>query len=80
MTFAARTLEGRTVVEVSDTGEGIPDSVLPQIFDIFCTTKGSRGTGFGLAVTRKIVEEHGGEIEVDTLVGQGSTFRIILPR
>jgi signal transduction histidine kinase len=74
------TLEGTDVVlHVTDNGMGIPDSVLPQIFDIFCTTKGSRGTGFGLAVTRKIVEEHGGRIEVDTVVGEGTTFRILIP-
>ncbi len=80
VTLAARTIDGRTALEVSDTGEGIPESVLPQIFDIFCTTKGSRGTGFGLAVTRKIIDEHGGDIEVDTAIGKGTTFRILLPR
>lgn len=67
-------------IEVADTGTGIPADVLPGIFDIFCTTKGSRGTGFGLAVTRKIAEEHGGRVEVDTEVGQGSIFRLLLPR
>jgi signal transduction histidine kinase len=80
VTLAALTVGDRLALEVRDTGEGIPDSVLPQIFDIFCTTKGSRGTGFGLAVTRKIIEEHGGEIEVDTEVGKGTTFRFLLPR
>lgn len=80
VTLRARSYQDRTAVEVSDTGSGIPAEVLPQIFDIFCTTKGSRGTGFGLAVTRKIIEEHGGEIEVDTELGVGTTFRILLPR
>ena len=68
------------VIEVADSGEGIPEDVLPNIFDIFCTTKGSRGTGFGLAVTRKIVDEHGGRVEVETEPGQGSIFRVLLPR
>ena len=68
------------VLEVIDTGTGIPESILPGIFDLFCTTKGSRGTGFGLAVTKKIVEEHGGRLEVETVVGSGTTIRVLLPR
>ena len=68
---------------VLDNGPGIPDDKLPWIFEPFNSTKGLRGTGLGLAVTKRVVEEHGGRIEVDGRNGQtpgkGTTFRIILP-
>ncbi|MDA0836357.1 MAG: ATP-binding protein [Planctomycetota bacterium] len=66
-------------LSVSDTGEGIPDAVLPRIFQAMFSTKGSRGTGIGLAVTRKIIEEHGGMIELTTHPGTGTTFKLLLP-
>ncbi len=70
-------------VLVIDNGPGVPDDKLPWIFQPFNTTKGLRGTGLGLAVTKRIAEEHGGRIEVDGKNGQspgkGSTFRLILP-
>lgn len=68
-----------TVIEVQDNGVGIAEKEKEQIFQPFWSTKGQRGTGLGLAVTRKIVEEHNGEIEVISKVGQGTTFRIRLP-
>ena len=80
VTLSAHATDDDMVLSVSDDGTGIPEDVLPNIFDIFCTTKGSKGTGFGLAVTRKIVEEHGGRLEVETEQGEGTTFRILLPR
>ncbi len=68
------------VVEVSDTGPGIPAHVLPHIFDPFFTTKPiGKGTGLGLAVSCRIVADHGGRIDVDSQPGRGSTFRMILP-
>ena len=67
-----------TVIEISDTGAGIPADKLPNIFDPFFTTKES-GTGMGLAVTHRIVKEHDGEIEVESEVGKGTTFKIRLP-
>jgi len=70
-------------VLVIDNGPGVPDDKLPWIFQPFNTTKGLRGTGLGLAVTKRIAEEHGGRIEVDGKNGQspgkGSTFKLILP-
>jgi signal transduction histidine kinase len=66
-------------LSVSDTGEGIPDEVVPRIFQAMFSTKGSRGTGIGLAVTRKIIEEHGGKIELTTQPGTGTTFKLLLP-
>lgn len=68
------------VLEVSDTGTGIPPEVLPQIWDSFYTTKAEgRGTGLGLATVRSIVTSHHGFVEVDTAVGKGTTFRVFLP-
>lgn len=77
-----RTLvDGRdVVVEVSDTGEGIPEADLPRIFDPFFTTKDvGQGTGLGLAVSYGIVQEHGGSIRASSARGKGSRFEVRLP-
>jgi len=66
------------VVEVADTGTGIPEDALPRIFQPFYTDK-NRGTGLGLAIVRNIIQAHGGEIEVESAPGNGTLFRIILP-
>ena len=73
--------ENSTVhVEVSDNGVGIPAEHLNKIFDPFFTTKAtSRGTGLGLAVTYGIIQEHSGSIQVDSVVGRGTTFRLEFP-
>jgi two-component system, NtrC family, sensor kinase len=65
---------------VSDNGEGIPEEVLPKIFDPFFTTKPEgKGVGLGLAVTYGIVQAHGGEIEVTSRLGEGTSFHVWLP-
>lgn len=70
---------GRFVrVHITDTGGGIPDNVLPHIFDAFFTTK-STGTGLGLAHSQHIVSTFKGTLEVDTYPGVGSTFTVTLP-
>ncbi|OGU06711.1 MAG: histidine kinase [Geobacteraceae bacterium GWC2_58_44] len=65
-------------IEVSDTGIGISGEEMPRIFEPFFTTK-AKGTGLGLALCRKIVEEHGGGIEVESTVGEGTLVSITLP-
>ena len=65
-------------ITVADSGPGIPPEQLSRIFKLFFTTKSS-GTGFGLAVAKKIVERHGGTIAVESTVGQGTCFTIELP-
>jgi two-component system NtrC family sensor kinase len=64
---------------VRDDGMGIPEEHLSHIFEPFYTTKESGGSGLGLAISQNIVERHGGRIEVHSVVGQGTTFRIVLP-
>ena len=75
-------MEPVTTVEISviDTGCGIPEKNLKRIFDPFFTSKEvGKGTGLGLSVSHGIVRAHGGAIEVESIVGSGSTFRIYLP-
>jgi signal transduction histidine kinase len=66
-------------VIVEDNGVGIEEAEVESIFQVFASTKGSRGTGLGLPVSQKIVREHGGKIVVSSLVGHGSTFVVELP-
>ncbi|MBI3086781.1 MAG: HAMP domain-containing protein [candidate division NC10 bacterium] len=71
--------DGRWVeVTLTDTGPGIPPHLLQDIFNPFFTTK-HRGSGLGLSVSRRIVEDHGGWIEAESSPGQGATFRVWLP-
>lgn len=68
------------VIEVTDTGHGIPADILPQIFEPFFTTKASdQGTGLGLATVYGIIQQHAGWIEVDSEVDVGTTFRVMIP-
>ncbi len=65
-------------ISVSDTGRGIPPDQINHIFEPFYTTK-KKGTGLGLMIVQRIVRQHGGHIELESNVGQGTTFRIRLP-
>lgn len=70
----------RVRFEITDTGCGIPATVLPRIFEPFFTTKAiGKGSGQGLAIARSVVRNHGGELDVASVVGQGTTFTITLP-
>jgi len=69
---------GRAVIQVSDTGRGIPPERLPAIFQPYCSSRAG-GTGLGLATAKKIVEAHGGTISVHSEVGKGTSFTIELP-
>jgi two-component system, NtrC family, sensor kinase len=80
LTLSAYPKGGRVVIEVKDTGIGIPQENLTKIFDPFFTTKEvGHGTGLGLSVCYGIVAEHGGRISVSSAVGRGTTFTITLP-
>jgi signal transduction histidine kinase len=65
-------------VSVRDSGEGIPLDNLQAIFDPFFTTK-PQGSGLGLSIVYRIIDEHRGNIHVDSEVGKGTTFRLLLP-
>jgi two-component system OmpR family sensor kinase len=75
--------DGQVELEVSDTGIGIPDAHLPLIFERFYRGDPSRttsGAGLGLSIARQIAEAHGGTIEVSSKPGEGSTFKLLLPK
>jgi signal transduction histidine kinase len=66
-------------IVVQDNGDGIARDQHERIFDLLFSTKGARGTGFGLAITKKIVEEHGGRVLLESATGQGAKFTLELP-
>ncbi len=70
--------EDRFFLALEDTGTGVPEDIAGKIFDPFFTTK-SKGLGLGLALTKRVVEEHGGRVEFRSVEGRGSAFTMILP-
>jgi signal transduction histidine kinase len=70
---------GEVVVEVSDTGGGIPQQVLPSVCEPFFTTR-QEGTGLGLAIAKRYVEQNGGRLEIASRPGDGTTVRLRLPQ
>jgi signal transduction histidine kinase len=66
-------------ITIADNGCGIPEELLPKLSQAFVSTKGSGGTGLGLACSYKIVREHGGDVQVESTLGQGSQFSVFLP-
>jgi CheY-like chemotaxis protein len=79
LTLRTASTEDQVIVEVRDTGVGMPAEVRDRIFEPFFTTKGDSGTGLGLALVRGIVERHGGEITVTSVDQQGTTFTMCFP-
>jgi len=80
LTELPESLRRGIVVEVTDTGAGIPAELLPKVFNLFVTTKSeARGTGLGLAICQEIIRAHGGSIHLSSQVGEGTCVRIFLP-
>lgn len=78
LTIVAEKVANTVTVSVIDTGQGIPPEQIPLVFEPFYTSKG-QGTGLGLSISYNIISDHGGEIDVESLLGEGSTFRFSLP-
>jgi len=78
LTVRSQLHDGGLLFSVSDTGPGLPDGILDQIFSAFFTTK-PQGSGMGLAISRSIVESHGGRMWAAANDGRGATFHFILP-
>jgi signal transduction histidine kinase len=75
-----KSLDGKIEVSVSDNGPGIPDEIKEKVFQPFFTTKPTgEGTGLGLSLSYDIIKSHGGKIEVESKVGKGTKFTILLP-
>jgi len=70
---------GMVELRVRDTGSGIPADILPHVFEPFFTTKRGRGTGLGLSISQAYVRSHGGDIQVESIAGYGTTVRVTLP-
>jgi signal transduction histidine kinase/pSer/pThr/pTyr-binding forkhead associated (FHA) protein len=66
-------------ISVADDGPGMPDDVRKRLFEPFFTTKGGKGTGLGLALVRKVMQEHAGRVRLDSAPGEGATFHLVLP-
>ena len=79
ITAAADREAGVARITISDNGAGMSPETLAEIFTLFVSTKGSKGTGLGLTVSRKILREHGGDIHASSRVGGGSTFVLEFP-
>ena len=79
LTIKSKEAKGKVEISVADTGEGIPKETLDKLFLPLFTTK-SKGMGLGLAICKRIVEAHGGDISVESAVGKGTMFTITLLR
>ncbi len=80
LTIRTKSIENNVVIELEDTGFGIDTKILDKIFDPFFTTKGrKKGTGLGLSISYGIIKNHDGRIEVQSVLGEGTTFTIYIP-
>lgn len=80
VTVTLREDDGALVCEVADSGCGMDYDVKQRAFTSFFTTKGAGGTGLGLLITRKIVQQHGGSVAFESTPGEGTVFRLVFPR
>lgn len=79
ITVEARDLGDHVSFHVTDNGPGIPPEIAPRIFEAFATFGKKKGTGLGMAITKNVIDAHGGEINFDTAPGKGTTFNIKIP-
>jgi two-component system chemotaxis response regulator CheY len=79
LSLTSRLVDGQLELTLADTGHGIPEDLLPRLFEPFFTHGKPHGMGLGMAISRRIVEEHGGRIEVDSRPGRGTAVALLLP-
>jgi signal transduction histidine kinase len=79
LTLSTDLVQGQVVIRLSDTGCGIPDDILPKLFEPFVTHGKKNGTGLGMAIAKSVIEAHGGKISVASVPGNGTTVDIRLP-
>jgi signal transduction histidine kinase len=79
LTISARLSEGQAVVGVIDTGVGMTEEIREKIFEPFFTHGKKNGNGLGMAIAARIMESHGGRVEVESAPGEGTTIRLALP-
>ena len=80
ITFRVRGTSEHVIFDIQDDGVGMTRETRARIFDLFYSSKGRAGTGLGLFITRQVIAQHGGRIEVESNPGEGARFRIVLPR
>ena len=80
MTLRSRGLPDWVVLTVEDNGIGMTEEVISKVYSRFFSTKAAGGTGLGLHVVKKITEEHGGTVQIDSVPGEGAAFHLHLPR
>ena len=78
--FAVRAQGDDVLFGISDNGPGMDTDQVRDAFIIFYSSKGGKGTGLGLFITKKVIQQHGGRISLESTPGQGTTFRITIPR
>ena len=79
LTFRTEQLDGNIQITLVDTGKGIPDSIKARVFEPFFTHGKRQGTGLGLAIVKKVMDDHHGQIEIDSEENVGTTIRLTLP-
>jgi len=79
LTVSTEGVEGGAKIEFTDTGTGMPEEVKRKIFEPFVTYGKKHGTGLGMAIVKKVIDDHKGKIEIDSELGKGTTIRLLLP-
>jgi len=79
LTVVTEPSNGFVKIEFTDSGSGMPEEVKRKIFEPFMTYGKKHGTGLGMAIVKKVIDDHKGRIEIDSELGKGTTIRILLP-
>jgi signal transduction histidine kinase len=80
ITFSAKVDNDQVLFDIADNGVGMDNHTLQSMFNLFFSAKGKKGTGLGLFIAKKIIEQHGGTIIADSVPGEGTRFSIEMPK